>query len=210
MPLIKKQETGTSGLLGVWEISEPRQELEHLLLSFDKEQISSVAHPEKWREKAAARIVLRELLCEAGIAENCILYDVHGKPYVEGHNIHLSISHTAGFAAAIIDTDHPVGIDIETPKTKLVTVCQRILSEAELADVNDDPEKALFYWCCKEVLYKIHGAGNLDFQRQLFIHPFQATNNFDCTGEIRSLSGRSSHALRCMWINKLALVYNLL
>lgn len=210
MPLIKKQETGTSGLLGVWKISEQRQELEHLLLSGDKKQISSVPHPEKWREKAAARILLRELLGEAGIPAGRMIYDIHGKPYIEGQNVHLSISHTAGFAAAIIDTDHPVGIDIETPKTKMLTVCKRILSDAELADINKDPEKAVFYWCCKEVLYKIHGAGNLDFQKQLFIHPFQPSNIFNCTGEIRFLTGSCSHTLRCMWINKLALVYNLL
>lgn len=209
MAILQKQYTDTSGMMGVWKISESEEELNNLLNPLDKDELSLVSISRKWKEKASARILLRELLSESKISANKILYDEFGKPYLDSGKIFISISHSGGYAAAIVNSKQAVGIDIEIPTMKILSVAPRVLSENELAEVKGDLIKATVYWCCKEALYKLHGLRNLDFRKNLYIHPFEISREFTCVGEIRLDKVNTSHTLRCMWINNYILAYNL-
>lgn len=88
----------------------------------------------------------------------------HGRPYVVGAPaVHVSLSHTRGWVAAIA-ADRPCGIDIEHVRQVSPGVPRRVLSPAEqawLADEADPVRSFTILWARKEALVKA-GVGDLD------------------------------------------------
>ncbi|NYJ00154.1 phosphopantetheinyl transferase [Nocardioides thalensis] len=93
----------------------------------------------------------------------CRLTD-HGRPYVVGApDVHVSLSHTRGWVAAMA-SDAPCGIDVEQVREVSAGVPRRVLSAAEQAWVADqgDPTRAFaVLWARKEALVKA-GVGSID------------------------------------------------
>ena len=125
-------------------------------------------HEDRLRS-VAAEMLLRQALSEKfGIYEDAvrILNDERGAPYVDGENIHVSISHSGDYAVCAI-SDTPVGIDIE----KVRPICARVaigtFSAGEMeyldTDGNEFSDGALvrFYeiWTAKEAYSKLDGSG---------------------------------------------------
>ena len=92
--------------------------------------------------------------------------------------------------ATQIDLQEDIGIDLEQPKSKLLTIAHRILSPTELIDAGQDVVKHCVYWCAKETLYKAYGKKGLHFSDQLHIKPFVLLNGGDLYGRINA-KGRS-------------------
>lgn len=86
-----------------------------------------------------------------------------GKPMVKlaqrPCKIHLSISHSAGVAAAIASNTHPCGIDIQQVGDKVVKVASRFLSPGEeslLESLTGSArERLTLLWAAKESIRKI-------------------------------------------------------
>lgn len=93
----------------------------------------------------------------------CRLTD-HGRPYVVGApEVHVSLSHTRGWVAAMASRA-PCGIDVEQVREVSAGVPRRVLSAAEQAWVSgqDDPTRAFaVLWARKEALVKA-GEGSID------------------------------------------------
>ena len=86
-----------------------------------------------------------------------IRYDENGKPHLSNDSKHISITHSHDKIAIIINDDEKTGIDIELIRDKVLKIKHKFLSESELENAEDDPEKLLIYWGAKESLYKIYG-----------------------------------------------------
>jgi len=69
-------------------------------------------------------------ILEPDFPVNEILLDGR-RPYLPGNSRYFSISHCADFAAAIVSTNSPVGIDVEVATDKLLLIEQRYLNEDE-------------------------------------------------------------------------------
>lgn len=84
----------------------------------------------------------------------------HGRPTIAGADIHISLSHTRGWVAAVA-AEQPVGVDVERVRPVVAGVLTRTLSEAEQAWLRcqPDPERAFArLWVRKEALVKAgHG-----------------------------------------------------
>jgi phosphopantetheinyl transferase len=123
------------------------------------------------REWLSIRVLIKELLGE----EKEIVYNPLGKPYLSDNSFYISISHTKGYAALILNKENEVAVDMERITPRIENIRKRF--------VNDDEEKALsssnelvhllLYWSAKESLFKRLGVENVDFKTQLHIRPFE-------------------------------------
>lgn len=182
MPLEKLVHEGKRAW-ALWKLSES-EELLSSLLSFPELIPSNITNPQKRLEWLAGRILTQRLLEEFGVPYRGIVKNEHGKPFPAMSSLQLSLSHSYPYAAAIVDREISVGIDLEQPKSKLLRVAPRVLGFAELQDAGTDLVKHCVYWCSKEALIKIHGKKNLILAENLVISPFALENEGTIIGKI--------------------------
>jgi len=123
------------------------------------------------REWLAIRVLIKELLGE----EKEICYSSLGKPYLSDNSFHISISHTKGYAALILNKENEVAIDIERITAKVENIRKRFVNEEEESALSKSNEKVhlLLYWSAKESLFKWLSVENVDFKTHLHIQPFE-------------------------------------
>ena len=120
------------------------------------------------RSVAAEMLVRRAIssMCDIPEEDVVILEDEHGAPYIKGHDVYISISHSGEYAVCAV-SDVPVGIDIEELRPASMRVARGTFSDAEteyLGCDNDEPDDAAlgrFYeiWTAKEAYAKMKGTG---------------------------------------------------
>ena len=150
-------------IIAVWKITESIEELCQLLpngkndLDIVQQKFKSEVRQKEW---LAVRILCHSLLSEPFE----IQYQESGKPYLKGTNLHISISHTKGYAALALSKT-PIGIDIETWSSKAMKLKSKFLQESEmqLYLTNKPEDDAVVLWSAKESVYKIqeHQSPNL-------------------------------------------------
>lgn len=112
MPLLMKH---TGPLWGIWKIEESSEVLLSLLRNREEylPQLELIRAEQRRREWLACRVLLQELT--GGPA--CIAYRPNGAPYLSGSSLHISISHTKGYAAVLLqDRPAPVSTSNTVPK----------------------------------------------------------------------------------------------
>ena len=102
-----------------------------------------------------------------------IRYDGNGKPLLA--NGCLSISHSNEFVAVMLAPSVRIGIDIETIHPRIEKLSKRFLNrdEKKFLPVKNHLEHLHVIWGAKEVLFKIHSAGGIDFRQHLHVDPFR-------------------------------------
>jgi 4'-phosphopantetheinyl transferase len=182
MPL-EKIHTESQRTWGLWHIQE--NESEFLALMDSNETIpNSLTNPYKRLEHIAARTLVKTLMNSVNTPYRGIRKDEFGKPFPEGSDYQLSLSHSYPYVAALLDRRAPAGIDLEQFKPKLLKIASRVLSVDELRDAGNDLKKHCVYWCAKESLIKIHGKKDLVLAQNLQIEPFELRNEGFITGRI--------------------------
>ncbi len=167
---------------GLWKIEEDESSLRR---EVPEEAVSeTLIHPLKRLEFLAGRALVKALLAEWGLPFQGLTKDSYGKPFLTGVNLHMSLSHSYPFVAAILHRKKNVGIDLEQPKDKLLRIAPRVLAPAELADAGTDVIKHCIYWCAKEALIKVYGRKDLVFSRNLLVSPFKREQNGHIIGRI--------------------------
>jgi len=152
-----------------------KEDSESLLsrLSFKDKYLSTVERmtENRKREWLTIRVLLKELSGE----EKEILYDSSGKPYLSDNSFHISISHTKGYAALIINKDNEVAIDIEKIASRVENIAKRFVNEEEEKALSQSNKiiHLLLYWSAKESMFKRLSAKNIDFKQHLHIPPFE-------------------------------------
>jgi len=183
MPLKEIHQTGPQSGWGIWHIVENGEQFANNIVGAPPLEIS---HENKKLEWLAARHLVLSLSNHLGLRYFGIRKDAFGKPFLEKYPHHVSLSHSFPYVAVQIDHDHPVGIDLEQPKKKILKIGSRVFSSVELVDAGTDVIKHTVYWCAKETLYKIHGKGNIHFSSQLNIEPFLLQEEGSLKGVISS------------------------
>ncbi|MGA0559219.1 4'-phosphopantetheinyl transferase family protein [Larkinella sp. VNQ87] len=157
----------------LWKIEESEDDLRARLTLTMPEQLEllEITHPAQRVEWLACRAAIQALVQPywpyAGLYK-----DEYGKPHLIGLDAQVSISHTAGWAAAVLHHSKAVGIDIEPFRDQFVRVVPRVLSEDETRHAAGDLRRLAVYWCAKEALYKLYGKRQLTFREHLHIEPF--------------------------------------
>lgn len=171
MPIVQLTQVNASVSFALWKIEESLEGLV-ALYPFSKEDMDVLNEqklPVRKMEWLAARLALKALLEKAGLIPYSIVKDDFGKPHLRGCSTQISISHTSGFGAAIINTAGPVGIDIEYPREQIRRITHKFLHMDEKTWAGDDIQRLTQIWSAKEALYKLHGRTQLTFATQLYI-----------------------------------------
>lgn len=166
--LYLKEYIGES-LLGVWKVEETSDKLLSFLLHNEwLDLVHAVKADSRKQEMLATRVLLKELLGE----EKQICYYKSGKPYLQDYSFKISISHTQGYVAVILHRDRTMGLDIEQRTNKIFKVKDRVITERDLIDPNNEQVHLLLHWSAKEAMFKYLDAEGVDFRKNLHVEPF--------------------------------------
>ncbi|MPR32903.1 4'-phosphopantetheinyl transferase family protein [Salmonirosea aquatica] len=206
MPLVHSENIAEVGRLLVWQLVETEEVLRKMLpSSADFEELSSISHPQKKREWMAGRIVLAQIVAEAGEVFKGTWKDEHGKPFLIDCPYPISLTHTHDYVAAVIHPTLSVGIDMEQKNDKLIRTARKYLNESELFEAKNSLSKLCMYWCGKEALYKLNGRNNVSFKDNIFVEIFNENSNL-LQGTWRD-SGREVRAsLQVRWFGTYCLI----
>ena len=173
MPLVKKIGTD-AGVLGLWEMLEPLDELEHKF-NFSRKEKSEYSAIKSIRRKT--EYLCARLLTEILIGKKVeIIYLESGKPVLINEHHHISISHSKNLVAVLISKIYQTGIDTETTDRNIDMVTKRFLSPEEAKHIQESsyPQiEKIVYWCAKESIFKCTQNQGIHFNTQIAIEPFQ-------------------------------------
>ncbi len=120
--------------------------------------------------------------------EKDVLHDDYGMPYLQGNNWNISISHSEGLVAVIFDSQKVTGVDIQVIRDNIASLKNKFMSDQEIeeAAINYYANSSFLhvYWGAKETLYKIYSKGQLNFKKDLYVHPFVYNGKGVITAEI--------------------------
>ncbi|MBW3517848.1 4'-phosphopantetheinyl transferase superfamily protein [Flavobacterium sp. NKUCC04_CG] len=191
MPLDRIITVNASTQVFIWKIAEDFDSLIQgiELLETTRQRLlgmKSVSHQ-------CGFLSIRHLLKAAGYSDSDLQYDENGKPHlVDGK--HISITHSFTYAALII-SDHNVGIDIEMMREKIIRIADKFTNEQEqmFAVANPIGEKVkqlTVIWGAKEAMYKMCNSRSLSFKSHMHVFPF----NLDAQeGHCQVISDEFSH-----------------
>lgn len=161
------------GLLGLWAIEETEEILLAKLHLSPAEvvQCADLKGPKRM-EYLCARALVHEL---SGSKQRVPLEkDAFGKPFLPGSRWGVSISHSFGFAAALLAPAGNIGVDIQRLVDKIGRIAHKFMGDTELQALdNTHPVEHLHvFWGAKEAIYKAYGKKALDFRAHIRIPPF--------------------------------------
>ncbi|MBL0102530.1 MAG: 4'-phosphopantetheinyl transferase superfamily protein [Bacteroidetes bacterium] len=172
MPIVHRKSNDFE-TFAVWESSEDLYFLATLARLTESEMafFDTFKSVTRKREFLTVRALLRELLPEN---VDSISYDENGKPHLNSQGS-ISISHTGHFVALMVSQKTRCGIDIETVSERILKLGKKFVNETEKETL---PERSLMehlqvIWGAKEVMFKIHSLGDLDFKKHLHTEAFQ-------------------------------------
>jgi len=166
-----------AGTVHVWHASLdlPVAAIAPWLAALDAEERARAARlvlPEKGRQRAASRAILRGLLgAYLGVppAQVRIENGPHGKPRLvegDGHSLSFNVSHSRGEALFAFATAGEVGVDIERvdPRADTDGIARRFFADGERRAIETLPEeqrRVAFFrcWARKEAYLKVRGIG---------------------------------------------------
>ncbi len=200
MPLLLSKKFSENAAYAVWNIQETFLEIPYM----SPEPFPSELHPVRQAEWIVGRILIKSL---------CEIFDMEykgvgvrdtGKPFLTGHDVEISISHSFPMACAMIDLKKPCGIDLERPRQKMLDVQDRFLHKSE-AKFKGDLEKVCEIWCAKEVIYKIYGRNYLSMRDEMKV---TFKDDHTMIGEILKPSEEQKFTIHYEWVKDYVLGYS--
>lgn len=184
MGVLVLKEPAVGITLGIWKIEEDEKTLlkSVSLNKFEKDMLKEISAEGRRLEWLSTRVLLKEMLD----VDEKISYTETGKPFLESKNRYISISHTKGYAAVVLNKNEETGIDIERPSAKINDLAKKFLNEEELANIEElhREEHLTLYWAAKEAMYKFYGNKGLTFSRHLLVDNFSFSQSGLITGRI--------------------------
>jgi 4'-phosphopantetheinyl transferase len=110
-------------------------------------------HLQSYQGKKRIEKILKEMLIAQYFPNEQLAYHSHGQPYLQGSDLHISISHAYPMVALAV-AKQPIGIDIEKKQSRFLALKSRFCTPQELAMAKDDVDELCRIWCAKEALYK--------------------------------------------------------
>ena len=170
----KKINTNTD--VFVWEVKYSLEELLSYSSDDNKKilKLSSIKNEKRKTEILAVHFILRQLFKKEVLLQHL----PSGKPFIKEAS-HLSISHSNGFIAIAIGEIN-LGIDIEMPSEKIVSLSERFLSTKEKIAFDLQPSKKLAckLWGAKESILKCIGDKNINYREDINLNCFQLKTGF--------------------------------
>ena len=199
MPLLLNKQIDDQSAYAVWNIQETFLELPYL----SPEPYPAELHPVRQAEWIIGRVLVKTLCEKFDIKYQGIGKQETGKPFLNGSDVHISISHSFPIAAAMIHLTTSCGIDMERPRDKHDYVKLKYLHESEMQFKND-LLKLCTIWCAKEVIYKIFGRKFLSLKDEIKLS-FESESLIK--GEILKSGHEEVHQIHYEWVKDYLLAY---
>lgn len=164
----------------------------------------------KERERVGQQTLIRHLLGNLEPWE----YEESGKPYFVNRSDRLSFTHSENVYACQIAAEMACGIDVQHYRDKISRVTEKFLNPVELDFVATvAPEQRIktltAMWSCKEALYKMHGAGFIDYINRFTIHPFRPVSGIvEATADLGA--GNQTYLFRVEFTDAFVLAFHTL
>lgn len=163
MPIFFQQKVNDSTRLGIWKIEETEE-----FFRSNVPHHREVTHPHKRLQHLAGRFLLQYLF--ADFPYELIRIADTRKPFIPGDTYHFSISHCGDYAAAIVSKGFRVGIDIEIPVNKILSLRDKFLSPTEQQELpSATAEELTLLWSAKEAVFKWYGEGRVSFKDDILL-----------------------------------------
>ncbi|MGV8962895.1 MAG: 4'-phosphopantetheinyl transferase superfamily protein [Candidatus Saccharimonadaceae bacterium] len=170
--LIRKELTEKDCLMGIWKITESREELLNMLSPQIQEEahiyLSNVKSKKRELEWLSIRVLIGLLTNE----HKTVKHTDQGQPFLSDQSYQISISHSIDYAVVLLHKNKKVGIDIENYSHRILKIEKRFMSPDEYVDPNNRTLHLILHWCAKETLYKLMNSTQIIFKNHLHIHPF--------------------------------------
>lgn len=159
--------------LGVWEITESEESLSSsvALRAEESSRLNAMTNPSRRKEFLATRVLLNALSPNERIE-----YEVTGRPRLSSGK-YISISHSQNRVAVLLSTRFEVAVDIEKFRSNISTIASKFVSEADRhawgGPLTDEDLHVI--WGAKEVLFKLHSLGDVDFRQHLSVSPIRSS-----------------------------------
>ncbi len=167
MPVIDDLNLSPKTRVVIWEINESLKDLKSkVILTEDSLKLLNQKKSEIQKKQFLA---IRNIFKLLSIEDKEVKYDKVGKP-IFSQNKTLSISHSGNYAAVII-SDHTVGIDIEKISDKAIKIKDKFLKIELNYPQELNNQISLVYWNIKESIYKAVGITGIDFKKNILALP---------------------------------------
>ncbi len=187
--LIRKEIIEEDSLLGIWEITETRDELLSMLSVENQEEanshLSNIRSKKRQLEWLSIRVVLQILTNDS----KTVKHTPQGQPYLSDNSYQISISHSKDYAVVLLHKHKRVGVDIENYSNRVLKIEKRFISDDEYIDPENRTVHLILHWCAKETLYKLMDSTKIIFKEHLYVHPFKIQDK----GIIRASESLSSN-----------------
>lgn len=195
MPLILNRYE-TNYRLSLWKLTESLEILEERsrLNQYDNTLYQQISNETRKREWLSVRIMLNEVL---GFWPQ-ITYMETGKPILNNHSRHLSISHSKEMVGILLSTSPFAGVDIENRNRNVEKVKNRFLSKGELENIRTMtvPDKDVIHWCAKEAIFKSVNMPNIDFATMIFIDDISSDGSI----QGKFISGKNEYKINLSYL----------
>ncbi len=164
MPLINKHKHPL-GTIALWHITEMPEQLQAMLTIDEFVPFKTDRRNTHW---LAARLALQE---SVGNSSSKIIKNKEGKPFLADEDGHISISHSGNMAAAIFNTTHSCGIDLELFDERIKRIAHKFTNDDEAAIFPEESYAACIclLWSAKESVFKFGSIHDVDFKKQILL-----------------------------------------
>ena len=173
MPIIDDLNLPPKTRVVIWEINESLQNLESKIVL--SENSLKLLNQKKSEIQKKQFLAIRNIFKILSIKDNEVKYDKAGKP-IFSQNKALSISHSGNYAAVIM-SDHSVGIDIETINDRILKIKSKYLETELNYPLELNTETSLIYWNIKESVFKAVDKSGIDFKKNILVPPLDIKKN---------------------------------
>lgn len=206
MPFVKKIEV-EHGVLGIWKISETADELKSAFQfsEMERTEFDRFILEKRQVEYLAIRMLLQNLLN----TKTEIIYSKSGCPKLKNTNREISISHSAELVTVFL-SDKPSGIDTENIHRNINNITNRFLHNEELAwaEIQENPQTAkILLWGAKEAIFKCTKQYGIQFDKQIFILPFEMKNTDFFNGNLTTEKNVENYNLWYLLFENNIIVY---
>ena len=171
--LIRKKLVDEDCLMGIWKISEARDELYKMLSEEDKNEVDreliNIRSKKRALEWMSTRLILQELTND----NKTVKHNSQGQPFLSDKSYQISISHSNDYVVVLLHKSKKVGVDIENFSHRILKIEKRFISQEEYIDPKNRTLHLILHWCAKETLYKLMDSTEIIFKDHLHIQPFK-------------------------------------
>lgn len=171
MPIISIQNISSDIILGIWKITETKNDFINMLGN----HLIDLSKPTNPSENVglhwyASRVLLQSLFDAHKIE---IHKNEANKPtlFIDDEKYFISISHSYEYVGIMFSRTHEIGLDIEKIDERINRVSRKFLNENEQIFADSKLSKTLI-WSAKESVYKWYGKKELDFKEHMQAYTF--------------------------------------